>query len=728
MDISLIHAGLAGGAALAAIPVILHLFMRQTPKRVVFPALRLIKERHKRARKTLKIKNWLLLLARMLLVALMALALARPRLFSQTASSDREVPTALGLVFDTSLSMSYKVRDKSLLELAKEQAYEILKKLPSSSQVFVVDSAEPIKPPSLSTAAARKRIEALAIRASNQPLNTAVGKAHEAVSDCDRPRHEVYVLTDLARSSWELDQKVDGLDTRKKVKSGVATYVVGLAPKEVQNVSLVEAGPTAAVVTQGESVEIRTKVRSQGPATKRTVVFNLDGKPRAREEVSLAANGEAELRFMTPKLDPAVPIHKGTLTLAGSPDPLEFDDRRFFTFKVQPAAQILIVSERAGDAQFVAGALDPDPSSLPPGTPRPNRVETISTAKFAGLAPDALKGYSAIFLLNAKQLAERDWGRLATYVREGGGLAFGVGDLAEPENYNLPIAAQLLPGTLKTKVKPKNTSFGRVSDLTHPLFSQYSKQITEMLSQVPVYQYWQIDPSKGSRTLLAFTDGAPALLERSFGGTRTGRVLLWTTPLSRESDSRVRASWNEFALPVGGNWSFWYLMKQTVPYLAGVSGEQLNFEVGQDAVIPIDPTHQLKNFVVQNDSDQSTETVNPPSDALVVVSPPIGQWTISATKPDGEKAQMGYSVNAPASEMTYQAIGTKEFDALFGKDQYKLAVDTESLQREVTLQRVGVEIFPWLMLFILLLITLENLLANRFHREGNPQGTLGVAT
>ena len=42
MDISLLHAGLAAGAALAAIPVILHLFMRQTPKHVIFPALRLI--------------------------------------------------------------------------------------------------------------------------------------------------------------------------------------------------------------------------------------------------------------------------------------------------------------------------------------------------------------------------------------------------------------------------------------------------------------------------------------------------------------------------------------------------------------------------------------------------------------------------------------------------------------------------------------------------------------
>jgi len=146
MDISLINAGLAGGVALASVPVILHLFMKQTPKRVIFPALRLIRERHKRSKKKLRIKNWLLLLARMALVALMAMALARPRLFSQTRLGDQEVPTAVGLVFDTSLSMGYKPRDKTLLDEAKERAHDILKRMPSASQVFVIDSADAVCP------------------------------------------------------------------------------------------------------------------------------------------------------------------------------------------------------------------------------------------------------------------------------------------------------------------------------------------------------------------------------------------------------------------------------------------------------------------------------------------------------------------------------------------------------------------------------------------------------
>src|SRR6516225_9902060 len=144
MEMSLIHAGLAAGAALAVLPVILHLFMRQTPKHIIFPAVRLIRERQKRSRKRLRIKNWLLLLARMAVLALMALALARPRLYSQVPLGDDTVPTALGLIFDTSLSMEYKDKDKTRLDEAKERAREIVQKLPDSSLVFVVDSGEPV--------------------------------------------------------------------------------------------------------------------------------------------------------------------------------------------------------------------------------------------------------------------------------------------------------------------------------------------------------------------------------------------------------------------------------------------------------------------------------------------------------------------------------------------------------------------------------------------------------
>src|SRR5262245_27659945 len=212
MEMSLIHAGLAAGTALAALPVILHLFMRLTPKHIMFPALRLIRERQRRSRKRLRIKNWLLLLARMAILALMALALARPRLYSQVPLGDESVPTALGLVFDTSLSMKYKDKDKTRLDEAKERAKAIVAKLPDSSLVFIIDSADAVLPMGLSPSAALKRIDELAIHAVNRPLNAAMGQVYAAVADCDRPVRVVYVLTDLARTAWIAERPLDGLD------------------------------------------------------------------------------------------------------------------------------------------------------------------------------------------------------------------------------------------------------------------------------------------------------------------------------------------------------------------------------------------------------------------------------------------------------------------------------------------------------------------------------------
>ena len=365
MDISLINAGLAAGATLAALPVILHLFMRQTPKRVVFPALRLIRERQKRSKKRLRVKNWLLLLARMALLALMALALARPRIKYDAAGGDQEVPTAIALVFDTSLSMGYKQPDKTRLDEAKERALELLKKTPSSSVVFVIDSSEPTVNSGFSPSTARKRIESLTLRNVNRPLNSALGLAYTAVSESDKPRHEVYVFTDLARSAWDLEHPAEGLDKVIKDKSGLKTYVLRLTPKDVRDVAVVDARPTAEVVTEDEPVEIRARLRSLGPATTPVAELWIDGISKGKKPVTLLADGEVDVTFDTFKVDPSVPLHQGYVRLSGSADPADFDDIRYFTFRVKPTTNVLIVSDQEIDGEFIADAIYPDKDRCP---------------------------------------------------------------------------------------------------------------------------------------------------------------------------------------------------------------------------------------------------------------------------------------------------------------------------------------------------------------------------
>ena len=139
-----------------------------------------------------------------------------------------------------------------------------------------------------------------------------------------------------------------------------------------------------------------------------------------------------------------------------------------------------------------------------------------------------------------RQAARR--GRLgsAQPLRPRGGRPGGrAGHRSLPENYNNSIAGQLLPAQLgdRPKTAKAETTFGKVADITHPLFQRYGKDLDSMLAMVPVYRYWPSrQPVEGTHTLLSYADGAPALLERTFKGPKTGRVLLWTTPLSRRPD------------------------------------------------------------------------------------------------------------------------------------------------------------------------------------------------
>lgn len=73
-----LHPALLIGLALTAVPVLLHLLMRAKPKKLVFPALRLIQNRKRTNVRRLRLRHWALLLLRMAVVALIVLAVARP--------------------------------------------------------------------------------------------------------------------------------------------------------------------------------------------------------------------------------------------------------------------------------------------------------------------------------------------------------------------------------------------------------------------------------------------------------------------------------------------------------------------------------------------------------------------------------------------------------------------------------------------------------------------------
>ena len=117
-----VHPLLLGGLVLVGVPILLHLIMRQKPKRLMFPALRFLMQRHRTNTRKMQLRHLLLLALRMLLIAAVCLALARPKLYSDRISIQGNRPHAVVLLFDTSPSMEYRIHDKSRLQEAKRRS------------------------------------------------------------------------------------------------------------------------------------------------------------------------------------------------------------------------------------------------------------------------------------------------------------------------------------------------------------------------------------------------------------------------------------------------------------------------------------------------------------------------------------------------------------------------------------------------------------------------------
>jgi hypothetical protein len=207
---------LLGGLVAAGVPILLHLIVRQKPKRLPFPAFRFLAQQHRTNTRKLRLRHLLLLALRVFLIAAMCLLLARPRMFQRVLGLDGERPVNAVLVFDTSASMEYRSSDgRTRLDDAKQRAREMLDALPPASKVAVIDSADARVEQAeewLSLADARQRIGNLKIRPANATVTQALlrgltqlddGGSEEQRSSGPARLRLLVVVSDRTKASWD---------------------------------------------------------------------------------------------------------------------------------------------------------------------------------------------------------------------------------------------------------------------------------------------------------------------------------------------------------------------------------------------------------------------------------------------------------------------------------------------------------------------------------------------
>jgi hypothetical protein len=231
MNILFSYPILLWGLTAAAIPILIHLLRRRQATERPLPTLRFLAEAHKKRLMNIQLQDLLLLILRTLLILLLVLALAGPKVtlsggLGRLAGLMGGTTARRVILLDTSRSMNYVEPDGSTrFQRAIETASELLDELPGSTEILVAPFSdggpedERQLPASFSSDQSywKRQLELIEPTGRATRVEWAVDRAMQRLEEAADAG--IFLLTDMQASGWEsfLGQAAPGEGIRKPV-------------------------------------------------------------------------------------------------------------------------------------------------------------------------------------------------------------------------------------------------------------------------------------------------------------------------------------------------------------------------------------------------------------------------------------------------------------------------------------------------------------------------------
>jgi len=497
------------GALAVGLPLWVHLIRREQAIKLPFSSLMFLRRIPIKSMSRQRLKYFLLLSMRMLIILLVALAFARPYFPWMTGPLVGGGSERHGVILlDNSLSMQYGDR----WERAMAAAREAIADFRDGDEAQIVTFSSEFQVLNLATSDKASLRAALEKGATPSAATTSYSQAFRAVEriaeDARRPL-SVVLISDM--------QKAGLAGAAQTALPVMADFqVVNVAEGEAPNWTIEGVRSRPAVYRSRYPDRVVVQLRGYGTQdSTKEVTFSLLGRVIQRKTVGVPASGVATVVFEG--FD--VPLGQNPAQVAVTPqDRLPVDDTFYFTLERREPNRVLFLRETGAEAELYYLR-----SSLAAETDSPFLIEARSPADARSVP---LREYAMVVLSNVQRLPGELAGELREFVRQGGGLLTTAGSNSSPA-LEMQLG-DLWPG--KTLEKRMMTRDGErlvllgEFDRDHPVFRDLREAGADSLRSVEVYAYLRMEA--GGAAILKYSNGDPALIEKTVG---EGRVLLFTS-------------------------------------------------------------------------------------------------------------------------------------------------------------------------------------------------------
>lgn len=671
------------GLALASLPLIIHLLSLRNTKEVRFSTLRFIKELKTETLRRLRIRQWVLILLRTLVIAFLILMIARPvqRGFLPAWMAG-EIESQIVIILDNSASMALETEEGTQLEKAKKQIPRLLATLEPNTVLEIHQTNPPARifqGRKIDLGSVNHLLRRVTQSHGADRLWSVVDSVLTEITGTEANR-ECFILSDFQDypRNWQRNIKV-AQDAAGNQTNPWRFYCLSQSGTG-ENLSIRDLNVVSQIKLPNQLLKLNVKIGNSGSLERKNAPVELYLNEHRLGQVVSTFPPQGTKDFLFQVYPEKSGLIQGRFTLPK--DDFSLDDQLTFELSIPNQITCSVLSSSKDESFLLLSAL-----------------EAIDGGSgFLDIDPYIDPNPKRLFLDNTDILLVHDPGPMSVsavediqfFLRRGGGLIWFAGDQSAQSSKESVLSLIKIPEVITTIMLEGESFFSVLYDEnSDPLLGDLGiRNLQEELPQI--FGYNKVIRQSNGRPLLSLDNGDPFLLEYSGPGKP---VFYFTSPLNLE--------WNDLAM-----------RGLCVPLLHRLIVILATDESNTASVI----VDQPKQIRIGREKIQATWEVDLPSGKSIMVIPDYNQESlvINQTTEVGSYSVLAdgelftsFSVHLPPSEEPLRRASPDLILNGLGPESARWVEASLSLESVIKEIRFGKSLWRLFLILVLAVLAIE---------------------
>ena len=486
------HSEFLFGFLLLLIPIIIHLFNFRKHKIFYFSSIQFLKNIQEESKSVKKIKDILVLSARILAFSCLILTFAQPYLPLKNEPNNK-LPSITAIYIDNSFSMSQLGTDGQLLSEAKEQARKfILQSTNNTKFLLVSNELSGIERKIFNQKDALQRLDKIILSPQSHPISRIVNWMKESVSSISYgekyPPLKIVLLSDFQKKQTNFNE----LDKDNYNHY----YPIQFVPEETSNISIDSIWFTDPNFKIKQNNELTIQLTNHGKdevknkeltldinGSKRTVFFEIPSKSSKNITINYAD-------YQTGLKSGAVHINDNRL---------KFDDDYYFTYEVFNHANVLVINGEEPNQNIIK-------------TYQLDSYYQVNEIKSTAFVADQLRNQQLVVLNGINSFSDGMIEALLEFIKQHGSLIYFPGTKMEFNSVN-KLMSELKIGVFS----PAKSAPSSIQDITYEddFFKGIFEKKPAKLNLPLIKKTYGFTTNSDAAQLISLNNSSPLLLKNN---------------------------------------------------------------------------------------------------------------------------------------------------------------------------------------------------------------------